>query len=129
VTGTYVFTFSTVDAGTNIIATENNSILRTFNSTAESITNTGNSIISLGTTLSTYRTASNGTAFLGNGVSGQIKVISSTVSDTWVVTAASASWPSARVTFANPGQTATLAWNSSAGQWVVLSVFGPPSLS
>lgn len=129
VTGTYVFTFETIDSGTTVIVSESNSILKAFNSTAEAITNTGNAIINLGTTFSTYRTTSNGTAFLGNGVAGQIKVVTTAVSDTWVVNAASTSWPSSRVTFSGPGQSATLVWNSVAGQWNILNVFGTPSFT
>jgi len=127
VTGTYVFTFTSVDAGTNVLVAESNSILRPFNSAAEAITNTGNAIVSLGTTYTTYRTASNGSAFLGNGVAGQIKVLGTSVADTWTVNAASTTWPSSRITFSSPGQSATLVWNSATGQWSVVNIFGSPS--
>ena len=129
VTGTYVFNFSTVDGGATVIASESNSILKPYISTVEAITNTGNAIISLGTTYSIYRTASNGTAFMGNGVAGQIKVISSGVADTWAVSFDSSLWPSKQLTFTNPGQTITCLWNSSLNQWVALNVFGSVSFS
>jgi hypothetical protein len=127
VTGTYVFTFTTTNGGTTVTISEANAILKAYHAGTESISNTGNAIVSLGTTYSTYRTASNGTAFLGNGVAGQIKVLGTAVGNTWVVTSASSTWGTGRITFTSPGQSATLVWNSALGQWAPLNVFGNPS--
>ena len=130
IAGVYLFTFNSDDAGTGIHIAESNPILRPFNASNENIAVTSNTALSLGTTYSTYNASGNGSAFLGNGVSGQIKVLSTAVggaANTWTVSTASASWASGNIRFNSAGSTVTLLWNIALRKWVPISAFSPPS--
>jgi hypothetical protein len=130
VTGVYLFTFNSDDAGTGIHIVESNPILRPYNFTNENIAITSNTALSLGTTYSIYVASGNGSAFLGNGVAGQIKVISTSVggtSNVWTVSTASASWSGGNIRFSSAGSTVTLLWNIALKKWVPISTFNPPS--
>ena len=131
-TGTYVFTFSSSDGGTTIAISENNSILKPYNSSAEAITTTSGATIGLGYTYSLYNPSpisSVGTATLANGVPGQTKVVGSLGTGTWTVTVPGASWGgSNHINFSAAGQSITLVW-SSIGYWLVLNSQGSVTLS
>jgi hypothetical protein len=130
ITGVYLFTFNSGDNGTGIYIAESNPILRPFNASNENIAVTSNTALSLGTTYSTYNASGNGSAFLGNGVAGQIKVLGSAVggaSNVWTVSTASASWAGGNIRFNSAGSTVTLLWNIALRKWVPISAFNPPS--
>ena len=130
ITGVYLFTFNSGDNGTGIYIAESNPILRPFNASSESIAVTSNTALSLGTTYSTYNASGNGSAFLGNGVAGQIKVLGSAVggvSNVWTVSTTSASWAGGNIRFSTAGSTVTLLWNISLKKWVPISTFNAPS--
>jgi len=131
VSGVYKFTFSSQDAGSTISISENNTILRPYNSSSETITATSNATISIGTSYSIYNpspSSSAGTAYLGNGVAGQIKTVGSFGLSTWAVTVASASWGNT-ITFNSAGQNVTLVWSEPFGAWLLLNRLGSPVLS
>jgi len=130
ITGVYLFTFNSGDNGTGIYIAESNPILRPFNASNENIAVTSNTALSLGTTYSTYNASGNGSAFLGNGVAGQIKVLGSAVggaSNVWTVSTASASWAGGNIRFNSAGSTVTLLWNIALRKWVPINAFNPPS--
>ena len=132
-TGTYTFTFASQTAGSTIAISENNSILRPYNSSSEAITSTSNAIISLGTSYSVYNPSpitTVGTAYLGNGVAGQIKTVGSLGTSTWTVTAPGASWGgSNNINFSAAGQNITLVWSEPFSAWLILNTFGAVTVS
>ena len=77
VAGTYSLTFTSTDGGATINLVESNPFLRNYNPSSEILVTASNSAISLAHTYTTFVLTANGTAFLGNGVPGQIKVIGS----------------------------------------------------
>jgi len=133
VPGVYSFSYLTTSGGTSITLSENNSVLRPFNSTSQVIT-ANSSVIDLGATYSVYNpsTISNvGTATLANGVVGQIKVISSMGSSTFTVNIARPSWKtgSGNIKFTGNTSTITLSWQLALQDWIVLSSYGNVILS
>jgi hypothetical protein len=130
---TYTFTFSSQDAGSTITIKENNTILRPFNSSSEAITSTSNASISLGTSYSIYNpspVSTSGTAYLGNGVAGQIKTVGSLGTSTWTVTVPGASWGgSNNINFNAAGQNITLVWSDPFSAWLILNTFGAVTVS
>jgi hypothetical protein len=131
-TGTYIFQFSSEDGGSTIIMSENNALLRPYNSSSEAITSTANASIGLGYTYSVYfptPTSSAGTAFLANGVPGQTKVIGSLGTSTWTVTVPGSSWSGTSINFNAAGQNITLVWSAPLGVWLPLNSFGNVTLS
>lgn len=131
--GVYSFSYLTTSGGTSITLSENNSVLRPFNSTSQVIT-ANSSVIDLGATYSVYNpsTISNvGTATLANGVVGQIKVISSMGSSTFTVNIAAPSWKtgSGNIKFTGNTSTITLSWQLALRDWIVLSSYGNVILS
>jgi len=131
--GVYSFNYLTTSGGTSITLSENNTVLRPFNSTSQVIT-ANSSVIDLGATYSVYNpsTISNvGTATLANGVVGQIKVISSMGSSTFTVNIAAPSWKlgSGNIMFTGNTSSITLSWQSALQDWIVLSSYGNVILS
>jgi hypothetical protein len=131
--GVYSFNYLTTSGGTSITLSENNTVLRPFNSTSQVIT-ANSSVIDLGATYSVYNpsTISNvGTATLANGVVGQIKVISSMGSSTFTVNIAAPSWKtgSGNIGFTGNTSSITLSWQSALQDWIVLSSYGNVILS
>jgi hypothetical protein len=131
-TGTYTFTFSTINGGTTVTVNENNSLLRPYNASSDAITTTS-SAINLGTTYSVYfptPTSTAGTATLADGVAGQTKVIGSLGTGTFTVTVASPSWGgSGNINFNAAGQNITLVWSDPVNLWLVLNSHGAVTLS
>jgi hypothetical protein len=131
--GVYSFSYLTTSGGTSITLSENNSLLRPFNSSSETIT-ASSSTVNLGTTYSIYNpspSSTAGTGTLANGVVGQIKVISNMGSSTFVVNVAAASWKSesGNITFTGNTTTATLSWASALQKWIMVSSYGNVVLS
>jgi hypothetical protein len=106
---------------------ESNPALRPYNSSSNLITATSGAI-SLSTNTSIYNPSpanTAGTATLANGVNGQIKVLGSKGSSTWIVTVASAAWGgSKQVNFTAANQSVTLMWSQDLGYWYPISVYG-----
>lgn len=131
--GIYTFNYLTTSAGSSITLTEDNTTLQPFNSSTQTITSASN-IIDLGATYSLYNpspSSTAGTATMANGVTGQIKVISSMGSSTFTVNVAAPSWKSGSGNILLTGNTtsATLNWVQSIGKWMVLSAYGNVILS
>jgi hypothetical protein len=131
--GVYSFSYLTTTGGTSITLSENNSVLRPFNSTSQTITASSDTI-DLGTTYSVYNPSpisTAGNATLANGVVGQIKVISSMGSSTFDVNIASPSWKtgSGNIRFTGNTSSITLSWQSVLQDWIVLSSYGNVILS
>jgi hypothetical protein len=126
VSGTYSLDFTTTDGGSTVTFSENNPLLRPYNSSTEIITSNSSPIIGLGTTYTLLETDSIFT--LPNGVPGQIKIINAnTAVGTSTVTVSQPSWPGlGYITFySNVGgtaarATATLTWSRQLNSWVVL---------
>ena len=126
VTGTYSLDFTTTDGGSTVTFSENNPLLRPYNSSTEIITSNSSPIIGLGTTYTLLEADSIFT--LPNGVPGQIKIINAnTAVGTSTVTVSQPSWPGlGYITFyGNVGgtaarATATLTWSRQLNSWVVL---------
>jgi hypothetical protein len=126
VTGTYSLDFTTTDGGSTVTFSENNPLLRPYNSSTEIITSNSSPIIGLGTTYTLLETGSIFT--LSKGVPGQIKIINAnTAVGTSTVTVSQPSWPGlGYITFyGNVGgtaarATATLTWSRELNSWVVL---------
>jgi len=133
IAGTYSFTFSSVDGGSTISLTENNVLLRPYNSTSEAITSTSNALISLGVTYSTYYPSpisTTGTAYLANGVAGQIKVVGSLGTSAWTVAVPGSSWGgSNQINFDAAGQNITLVWSNPLSVWLILNSHGNVTVS
>ena len=134
--GYYTLVFSSSDGGTNLTVNENNSKLRPYNSSSEVVINVDAADLDLGTTYSIYTpdpVGTVGTAVLGNGVAGQIKVLASQGTGTWTVAVDSASWgdpgPSGNIDFSGADQTITLVWSADLGAWIVLNSYGAVTLS
>jgi hypothetical protein len=114
-TGVYTFVFSTSTNGSTISINQTNEILTPLNNSKESLASAA--AASLSTTNSFFTTA--GTATLGNGVEGQIKVFTQTASASMVITVASAGWNSATpgtsgtITLAARGDGCTLQYTNS----------------
>lgn len=131
--GIYSFNYLTTSGGTSITLSENNTVLRPFNSTSQIITATSGAI-DLGATYSVYNPSpisTAGTATLANGVVGQIKVISSMGSSTFTVNVAAPSWKagSGNIQFTGNTSSITLSWQSALQDWIVLSSYGNVILS
>jgi len=126
-TGNYKFKFTSSDSGTTVLLEESNPALRPYNSSSNLITATSGAI-SLSTNTSIYNPSpanTAGTATLANGVNGQIKVLGSKGSSTWIVTVASAAWGgSKQVNFTAANQSVTLMWSQDLGYWYPISVYG-----
>ena len=119
-TGIYTFTFTTINNGTTITINESNKALQPYNASSERITTSG-AALSLGVTTS-YFTAG-GTATLGAGVSGQIKVLTQTASASMVITVANAGWGgSGTVTINAMGESCTLQFTN--GNWYAIGQNG-----
>ena len=131
--GVYSFSYLTTSGGTSITLSENNSVLRPFNSTSQIITATSGAI-DLGATYSIYNPSpisTAGNATLANGVVGQIKVISSMGSSTFTVNVAAPSWKAGagNIRFTGNTSSITLSWQSALQDWIVLSSYGNVILS
>ena len=110
VPGVYTFTFTTSNGGTTVSINENNKALQPFNASSESLA-TANPA-SLAVTTSYFTSA--GIATLGDGVEGQIKVLTQTAAASMVVTVASYGWAgTGTVTLASQGAGCTLQYTNS----------------
>lgn len=117
-TGTYTFTFTTIDNGTTIVVNETNKALQPFNNSGETLTGSGQAC-SLAVTGTKFATTGAWTATLANGVSGQIKEFIMTGRDTgdMVITVANAGWKtsgSGTMTFSAIGQGCILRFSSDS---------------
>jgi hypothetical protein len=105
--GSYTFTFTTSDNGSNITITESNGLLMPFNASGETLTTTPQAC-SLATTSTKFATTGAWTATLANGVGGQIKeFIMTGYVGNMVITVANAGWKtsgSGTITFSALGQ-------------------------
>ena len=111
VTGTYAFTFSTVNGGSTISIAEVNKEIQPFNASSESLASAG--AADLAVTTSYFTTA--GTATLADGVEGQIKVFTQTFAGSMVVTVATPGWGGAgTITLGSLGKGCTLQYTNSA---------------
>jgi hypothetical protein len=110
VPGVYTFTFTTSNGGTTVSINETNKALQPFNASSESLA-TANPA-SLAVTTSYFTSA--GIATLGDGVEGQIKVLTQTAAASMVVTVASYGWAgTGTVTLASQGAGCTLQYTNS----------------
>jgi len=110
VPGVYTFTFTTSNGGTTVSINETNKALQPFNASSESLA-TANPA-SLAVTTSYFTSA--GIATLGDGVEGQIKVLTQTAAASMVVTVASHGWAgTGTVTLASQGSGCTLQYTNS----------------
>jgi hypothetical protein len=129
----YTFTFSSSDAGSTITINENNTILRPYNTSTELITSSSNAAISIGVSYSIYNptpSSTVGTAYLGNGVTGQVKIIGSLGTSTWTVNVPASTWGgSNNINFNAAGQNITLIWSDVFNAWFILNTFGAVTVS
>lgn len=115
VPGIYSFTFTSNNGGSTIVLSQVNQSLQPFNASSESLATTEAADLAL--TTSYFTTA--GTATLGNGVEGQIKVFTQTSTGSMVVTVANAGWKSSTpgtsgtITLASRGVGCTLQYTNS----------------
>lgn len=118
VAGTYRFTFSTSNNGTNITINQTNSSLTPFNNSGEILSATGQAC-SLATTSTKFTTTGAWTATLANGVHGQIKEFMMLgYGGDMVITVATPGWKTSgtgTITFSAIGQGCTLRW--ATGKW------------
>lgn len=112
-TGTYTFSFSTVNGGTTVTIAQYNSLLVPFNNTQEDLGN--GSAISLATTASYFSTTGAWTSTLADGADGQIKTLAMVAhGGNMVVTVATPAWGGAgHITFSAVGQACTLQYIDS----------------
>ena len=109
-TGTYTYTFSSINGGTSYAINQTNSATQPFNSSSDSVA-TG-AACSLATATSYFTTA--GTATLAAGVAGQTKVLAQTFAGSMVVTVANPAWGGAgTVTLNAQGAAVTLQYINS----------------
>lgn len=111
-TGTYVYTFSSINNGTNIAINQTNSVTQPFNSSSDVVASAA--ACSLGTATS-YFTAG-GTATLAAGVNGQTKVLAQTAGATMVVTVTNPGWSGSgtgTITLNAQGEAVTLQYINS----------------
>ena len=111
--GTYVFDFTTSNAGTTITVIEPNKRIQPFNNSSEDLASTA--AANLAVTTSYFSTSAAETATLAAGVNGQIKTFAMYAdSGDMVITVTNAAWGgSGTITFSAVGQACTLQYINS----------------
>jgi hypothetical protein len=116
-TGTYVFTFTTVNGGASIGIIDVNKQLQPFNNSKQELNDTG--AASLAVTASYFSTVAGSTATLAAGVEGQIKTFAMYAqSGNMVITVTNAGWKTSgtgTITFNAIGDACTLQYIN--GKW------------
>lgn len=127
-TGTYEFTFTTIDGGTTVTINEGNKKIQPFNNSSEALVNSGS--VGLGVNASYFTTTGPWTNTLTAGVEGQVKVLAMYGDGgDMVVTVINPGWKSSTpgtITFDDIGQTVTLQYIN--GKWFVIGA-GPGGTS
>jgi len=109
-TGVYTFTFTTSNGGTTVTVNETNKALQPFNASSESLASGGAANLSL----TTSYFSSGGVTTLGDGVEGQIKVLTQTASGSMIVNVNSYGWTgSGQVSLTSQGSGCTLQYTNS----------------